>query len=153
MGGTKIFVLQLRELVKSSIFIVIGIVLLVMLVFFFIPKDNIKKPADEQRTAINLASNAVFVPGTYTTEILLHNSPIKVNVTVTEDKIVSVEFKDSVGLANNLYPLFTSTMETIAGDIVKNQSAEAVRNADNSMTSQVLIDAVRVSLQKAVSKA
>ncbi len=151
MGGTKIFVVQLREVLKSSVFIIIGIVLLVMLIFFFIPKDDVQKPSavEPQHSAIT----ATFVPGTYSTEILLHNSPVKVNVTVTESEIVSVEFSDKAKLSDTLYPLFTDAMDKIAGEVVKYQSAEGIINKDNTVTNQVLLDAVKVSLQKAVARA
>ena len=38
MGGTRIIVVQLKQLIKTAIFSVIGLILIVMLIYLFVPK-------------------------------------------------------------------------------------------------------------------
>ena len=39
MKGTKIIVIKLRELIKTALFITVGIILLIALIYLFMPKN------------------------------------------------------------------------------------------------------------------
>ncbi len=139
MGGTKIVVLQLKEILKSSVFIVLGLVLIVLLIFLFIPKDD--KASKEE--------SAAYAPGVYAAEIILHNRPVNVEVTVSEKEIVSIELKNMEEVQEVFYPLFRPTMQTLTQEIIKKQTTKVSLPQDATETSKILLSAVKQALAKA----
>ena len=137
MGGTKIVVLQLKELIKAAVYALVGIVLLVMLIYFFLPKDK----TSEETTG--------FIPGTYSSEVILHNSPVSVEVTVTEDRIASIELKNMAEIQEVFYPLINPTFENISAEIIRNQTTDIAVSTETQYTSFVLIEAVKNALNEA----
>jgi len=135
MGGTKIVVLQLKELIKTAIFIIIGIGLIVLLIYMFIPKE-------EKETAL-------YNPGTYSSEIILHNNPVSIEVTVNENEIVDIKMLNMNQTQEVFYPLFDTALEQIQQDIISNQSTDINPSTDISVTGQILIDAVDNALEQA----
>ncbi len=144
MGGTKIIVVQLKEVIKSVVFALIGLILIFLLIYMFIPKGE---KQDE-----GTGTSALYYPGTYSSEIILHNSPVVVEVTVTKDKIVSIQLNDMDETQAVFYPLFKPTLENLSSKIVKNQTLDILLSADNATTEEILITAIRGALDKAESK-
>ena len=137
MGGTKIVVLQLKELIKAAVCVLVGIVLLIMLIYFFLPKDK----SGEETTG--------YIPGTYSSQVILHNSPVSVEVTVTEDQITSIELKNMAEIQEVFYPLLTPTFENISAEVIKYQSTNLEISSETQFTSQILLEAVEMALNEA----
>lgn len=135
MGSTRIFVVHLKELIKTLIFIVLGIILISLLVYFFIPKDK--------------KETAVFTPGSYSTSIILNDNPLEVVVTVGENEIQSVELLNMNEEQAVFYPLMQPTLNAIADEIVKNQTLDIAIPAETEYTSGLLLKAVDMALAKA----
>lgn len=133
--GTKIIVVQLKELIKTAVFAVIGILLIILLIYFFIPKDNNKQ--------------ALYIPGIYSSEIVLHNNPVSIEVTVSENEIEDIQLMNMGETQEVFYPLFEPAMEELAKEIIDRQSLEVSTSTDTSVTSQILLDAVGSALEKA----
>lgn len=140
MSGTKIFVLQLKDLIKSAVFAAIGLLLIILLIYLFVPRS---KAQTDPETASG------YIPGTYTSEIVLHNNPVSVEVTVTESEIVSVDLKNMAETQEVFYPLFSPTMENLSKEIVRYQSIDITPSAEYPVTEQILLNAVNVALDKA----
>jgi len=138
MGGTKIVVLQLKEIIKTAVFTIIGIGLIVLLIYMFIPK--------EEKEA------ALYNPGTYSAEIILHNNPVSIEVTVNENEIVDIKMLNMNQTQEVFYPLFDTALEQIQQDIINNQSTDINPSTDISVTGQILIDAVDNALEQAKVK-
>jgi len=137
MVKTRFMVFQLKQIIRMGIFVLIGLVILIMLITFLTPRRNNQ-------------STALFVPGTYTSQIILHNRPVLVEVTVTRDQIVSVELTNMLESQEVFYPLFRPTMDELSREIVRYQSTGAVTVADSApVTGKILIDAVDAALAKA----
>jgi uncharacterized protein with FMN-binding domain len=136
MGGTKIFVVQLKEMLKSAAFALIGIIVIILLVYFFIPKE---KPQ----------STSLYIPGTYSSEIILNNNPVLVEVGVSEDKILSVRLKDMDEVQETFYPVFKTAMEDLSKEIVETQRLDVPMSQETAVTQQILLSAVRAALDKA----
>lgn len=136
MGGTKIIVIQLKEIIKTAIFALIGLLLIIALVYFFLPKD---KNSDE----------ALYIPGTYKAQVILHNSPVDVNVTVSANSIDQVWLSTLEEVQEVFYPLVQPTMEVLASEIVRTQSLDISMNNENSVTCKILLDAVKLAVQQA----
>jgi uncharacterized protein with FMN-binding domain len=146
MGSTKIFVIQLRELFKRAVYVLIGIVLLLLLAYFFIPKTkNVADPA-------TLGHNSdIYTPGTYAIELLLNNAPVNLEVEVTENEILSVKFTGFDEQQQVFYPLFDPVMKHLSSEVLKAQSSDVAMNTDYEITNRVLLDAIRVALTSAQS--
>ena len=135
MGSTRIFVIHLRELIKTLIFIVLGIILIGLLAYFFIPKDK--------------GEAAQFIPGSYSQTIVLSDNPIDVVVTVDENDITQVELLNMSEEQAVFYPLIQPTLDSIAEEIVRTQSLEISVPNETEYTSGLLLKAVDMALSKA----
>ena len=72
---TKIVVLHLKELIYTGIFALLGILFIVLLIIMFVPKDKKENNAVE-------APAPTYVPGIYTTSLVLNDNAVDVEVTV-----------------------------------------------------------------------
>ncbi len=141
MGDTKIFVVQLKEVVKSALYVILGLALIGLLVYFFIPK---KAEVENKGSA-----KALYVPGTYSIELMLSKTPVNVLVSVTENEIVSVKLDDLQDTQQTFYPLLEPTMDTLSSEIVKSQTSEIPTTSEYTVTNQVLLEAVKIALMNA----
>jgi uncharacterized protein with FMN-binding domain len=146
MGSTKIFVIQLRELLKRAVYVIIGIVLLVLLAYFFIPKTK-----NAANSAMFGDSGDIYTPGTYAIELLLNNAPVNLEVEVTENEILSVKFTEFDEQQQVFYPLFDPVMKHLSSEVLRTQSSDVAMNSDYEITNRVLLDAIRVALTSAQS--
>ena len=76
---TKIVVLHLKELIYTGIFVLFGILFLIMLIIMFVPKDK-----KEESTVETPA--ATYVPGIYTTSLIINDNVVDVeNITYADE--------------------------------------------------------------------
>ncbi len=141
MGGTKIIVVQLREILKTLLFAGVGLLLIFLLIYFFVPKD---------KTSAKSAS--LYIPGTYSVAILVQNGPVNVDVTVTEQEIVAVELRDLTETQATFYPLLKPAMEQVSHDIIKTQGTDIAISTEYSVTGETLLEAVRSALAQATTE-
>jgi len=149
MGSTKIFVIQLRKVFKAAIYVVIGLALIALLAYFFMPSSerNAIEPSVQRESEIESAS--AYVPGTYAIELLLTNAPINLEVEVTENEIIAVRFAELSENHRALYPLLYSAMAHLSSEVLRTQSPEIALSSDYEVTSRVLLEAVKVALETA----
>lgn len=133
--STKIVVIKFKELLKKVALVMLGIVILGILVYAFVPKNN--------------KNQALYKPGTYCSEIILHNSPVRVDVTVNENEILDIQMTELAESQAVFYPLMQTTAKEIAEEIIETQSLEITASSDKEMTTKIIIDAVQASLDKA----
>jgi len=145
MGSTKIFVIQLREVFKSAIYVIIGIALLILLAYFFIPKttDNAPEPS------VQASSDVLYAPGIYAIELILANAQVSLEVEVTENEIIAVRFSEPDERQQALYPLLYPAMRHLSNEVIRTQSSEIAVTSDYEFTNRVLLDAIRVALNSA----
>ena len=137
---TKIVVLRMKELVYTGIFVALGILLILLLVYMFAPKGK-KSPA---------SADAAYTPGVYTSSITLGGDAVDISVTVSADRIESIALQNLSETVETMYPLMKPALEQLAEQICETQSLEGLTFSDDSRyTSQVLLDAVSKALEKA----
>lgn len=142
-GKPKILVFRLKELIYTGIFIVLGILLIILLIYMF-------KPDSEKETNNNVHNQ--YTPGVYTTSLTLNGESFEVEVVVDADHINSVELKNTSDIVTTMYPLMSSSIEDISKQIVEKQSIDSITySEDNKYTYSILIDAIRQTLNKAAS--
>ena len=137
---TKIVVLHMKELIYTAIFVGLGILLIMLLLFMFLPK----KEKDESVETMK------YVAGVYTSSILFHDSTLDVQVIVDENRINSISLVNLNETVTTMYPLVEPALEEVADQIIKTQSVENISyQADNQYTTVMLLNAVENALEKA----
>ena len=140
---TKIVVLHLKELIYTGIFAVFGILFIIMLIIMFFPKDKKEDASPE-------TPSATYVPGIYTTSLIINDNVVDVEVTVDETNINDIRIVNLDEAVTTMFPLIEPAFDNLANQICENQSLENITYADdNKYTSMVLMDAIEASLNKA----
>lgn len=140
---TKIVVLHLKELIYTGIFVVLGILFLILMIVMFLPKDTARETSASPGTA-------TYVPGVYTTSLIINDNVVDVEVTVDENNINDIQIVNLDEAVTTMFPLIEPVFDDLAEKILKNQSLQNITYADdNKYTSTVLLNAIKASLQKA----
>ncbi len=135
MGANRFMVLKFKDIVKTAIFAVIGIIIICLVAYFiFSAKES---------------NSQVYNPGTYSSDIILDNSKVTVEVKVSKTKIKSVKLTDCTEEVPVFYPLFEKTAENVEKQIKKEQKLSVTGDSDTPMTSRLIIQAVERSLEQA----
>ncbi|MDO4331512.1 MAG: hypothetical protein Q4C58_02370 [Eubacteriales bacterium] len=140
---TKIFVLHLKELIYTGIFVVLAILFLVLMIIMFLPAKDGGKPSSS-------GDSARYVPGKYTTSLQIGSGNVDVEVVVDDAAINSIRLVNLNEVITTMYPLMEPCMETIAQQICEKQSLEEITYPEeNKYTSQILLNAIASALEKA----
>jgi len=149
MGGTKIFVLQVKDLIRIGAFALVGIVVLIVLAVLFLQRPS--QDANRQDAVeLNAPAHVRYIPGTYTSRIVLNDRPVDVTVTVSEYEIVSVEMSELYESQRALFPLLEPMMERVSDDVLFYQTANIVIHNDFPVTTGILQQAVVAALDQAI---
>ncbi len=144
---TKIVVLHVKELIYTGIFALLGILFIVLLIIMFLPKDEKK----ETMSTVTQTTTNSYVPGVYTTSLILNDNVVEIEVTVDEKNINSIRLINLDEAVATMYPLIQPSFEDLANQIITNQSLENISYPDDSKyTSMILLDAITTSLNKAL---
>ena len=114
---TKIVVLHMKELIYTAIFAVLGILFIVLLVMMFLPdkdKDRAPKMEDTSGSEPVMAEvSSLYIPGIYTTQLVLGSESIDVEVIVDKESITSIRLVNVSEDVSTVYPLLQPTMDSI----------------------------------------
>lgn len=148
---TKIVVLHMKELIYTGIFAVLGILFVVLLVMMFLPdKETGNTPPPEPEVT---ETASLYIPGIYTTELVLGNQSIDVEVIVDKNTITSIRMVNLNDAVTTMYPLLEPAFESICEQVYEQQSLEHITyTTDSKYTSLVLLEAIQNSLKKAAAK-
>ena len=136
---TKIVVLHMKEMIYTLIFAGLGILLILLLIFMFLPRQKDKT-----------TETMKYIAGVYTSTIQFNDSTIDVQVIVDEEKINSVSLVNLDETVAAMYPLMEPAVKNLADQIISKQSTENISYSDeNQYTSLVILNAVNDALQKA----
>ena len=170
-ANTKIVVLRRKELLYTGIFAALGVLFVILLLMLLLPgkdADTSSGTSDSpDETAAEMPDNVAdvstgavadtgntYIPGIYTTELILGNETVNVEVIVSDHAITSVSLADPSETLTTMYPLLESTMESLNDQLCEMQDPEQVTySAETRYTSLVLLEAVKASLEKAKPKA
>lgn len=136
---TKIVVLHMKEMIYTLIFAGLGILLILLLIFMFLPKES-KKTAETMN----------YVAGVYTSTIQFNDNTIDVQVVVDESRIQSVSLVNLDETVTTMYSLMEPAVQEIASQVCEKQSTDNIAySEDNPYTSMVILNAVKSALKKA----
>lgn len=146
---TKIVVLHRKELMYTGIFVALGVLFLILLIMMFLPDKENSQPRETNST-VTTDTVPIYIPGIYTTELILGNESIDVEVIVDKDSITSIRMMNMNDAVKTMYPLLEPTFEAICDQVYELQTLEGVTySSENKYTSLVLLETIQTSLDKA----
>ena len=179
-ANTKIVVLRRKELLYTGIFAALGVLFVILLLMLLLPgkaADTSGTPDSPDSTAetvmpdnvadvstgavadtdavLDNASGPVgtdntYIPGIYTTELILGSETVNVEIIVNDHAITSLSLADPDETLTTMYPLLEPTMDSLSEQICETQDLSQVTySAETRYTSLVLLEAVKASLEKA----
>lgn len=137
-GNTKIVVLKTKEVLWTAAMTILVITLFILLYLYFFTGKEV------------VPTSAVYVPGTYEEELSLGDMELAVQVTVNEDKIVSVDLCQLSEATAAMYPLLETSFSSMAEELCSTQSLDDLTVSDeNRYTSLLIQKALKAALEKA----
>lgn len=149
---TKIVVIHMKELILTGLLAVLGILLIIFFITMFLPKkDSGSAQTDaDPPSASDVASDSIYIPGLYTTELVLGGNTAEIELIVSATDISSIRLVNLSDAVTTMYPLLQPAFDSICEQVYKTQSLEGVTyTLDSKYTSLVLLEAIRSSLNKA----
>jgi hypothetical protein len=141
MAKTKIVVIQLKEIIYTVIFAALGILLILLLIFMFKPDKN-----DEAASA----DADLYTAGVWTSSIALNDMAINLELVVDKNHINSVKINNIDEAVTTMFPLVEPSLEAIAVQLYNDVPIDQVElMPDSKYTQQLLIEAIKVALEKA----
>ena len=132
---TRIWVFHMKELIYTGVFVSLGILFLMLMIFMF-ASDR------KQETAGETPSR--YTAGIYTASMTLGGSP------VDADRISSICFRQLDETVSAMYPLMEPALESLSRQICESQSLEDLSYSEESQyTSLMFMSAIRTALDKA----
>ena len=145
MSGTRIFVLQMKDLIRIGIFTALGLALVILLLVLLVPRGRAEEPEEDRATY----HTGRFVPGTYAAYIFLNEEPVQVRVAVSYDDILMVYLSGMDEVQRTFYPLIEPRMQDLAEEVLRHQSAYIEPQTDYPVTTGILHEAVIAALRMA----
>lgn len=137
---TKIVVFKARELIYTGIFVVLGILLILLLIFMFIPSKEQKKTKQ----------TSGYIDGTYTSPLKLGENELELRVTVKNQKPQSVTLKHLNKSIKTMYPLVEPSLEEINKQLPKIKNIDNIKfEKQNQYTNTILKQAMKNALKQA----
>lgn len=146
-ANTKIFVFKAKELIYTGIFLVLGILFILLLIFMFLPQQETNDSSPNTEPAME------YLAGIYSSTIHLGGSSVDVKVAIAEDKITSISLSGLTEEVASMYPLLETTVEDINEQLKTVDSIEDLTfQSDSQYTNTILQQAMQNALNKAVPK-
>lgn len=140
-ANTKIFVFKAKELIYTGIFVVLGILFILLLIFMFLPKQEKEEKA---------TPTMQYMAGVYSSTINLGGSSLDVKVAVTDEKVTSISLSGLTKSTAAMYPLLESAVEDINKQLETVDNIDDLTfNSDSQYTNTILKQAMKNALSKA----
>lgn len=137
MKGTKFVVVKMRELVKTAVFAVLGVIILVGLVLFFLRMGT-------------ESDSGLYKNGKYEAQLPISNTDVGVEVTVKDGKIADVVMQTQSESVAVMYPLLQDAVAEVKQQVIQKQStADVTVSAKNTYSTQAILQAVTTCLEEA----
>ena len=137
---TKIVVLHMKKLVFAGTAAILGIIFLFLLFFMLHNREN----------SAGESVPTLYVPGVYTSSVMIDQNSLDVQVTVDENHINSISLINLDDTMETMYPLIRPTLEELSQQIITKQSVDDITySKNNQYTSMLLLSAVTDALEKA----
>lgn len=137
----KFMVFHLKELIYTVVFVLLGIVLVISLIFMFCNRNS-----DEKKEK---SSSGQYEAGVYTSCVTLNGNPMEVTVTLDSNHINSITVDNISNAITTMYPLVEPAFEDISKQIVDTQSVDNIKFSEESQyTYSLLYNAIVDTINK-----
>lgn len=137
---TRIVVLHMKELIYTVIFAGLGILLIILLLFMFLPREKDGEAVETMN----------YVAGVYSSSVMFGDNHVDVQVIVDKNKINAISLVNLDEAVTTMYPLMEPALSDISRQVIEKQSTEEITyQTDNQYTTVVLLDAIENALAKA----
>ena len=136
MGSTKFVVVKAKELAKTAVFAILGVIIIVGLITFFLHMG------DDDNTGM-------YRDGTYYGEMETGGETTVIAVEIENGEIAAVSAEETSDAVAVFYPLLTSVVEEVGDKVVASQSLTVEVSPENAHSAQIVLDAVAECLEKA----
>lgn len=138
---SKIYGISLKELIYTVVFVLLGIVLVISLIFMFCNRNS-----DEKKEK---SSSGQYEAGVYTSCVTLNGNPMEVTVTLDSNHINSITVDNISDAITTMYPLVEPAFEDISKQIVDTQSVDNIKFSEESQyTYSLLYNAIVDTINK-----
>ena len=143
LSNPKIVVVHLKEIIYTVIFAALGILLIILLVAMFLNKGKDTNLSKEEQ---------LYTPGVYTAALILNDSALNLEVLVDENHIKSIEIVNIDEAITTMYPLVGPSLEQISDQLYDGVAIDDLKlSKDGKFTQTIMVDAIKVALNKAKS--
>ncbi|BCN32153.1 hypothetical protein [Anaeromicropila herbilytica] len=140
MSKTKIVIFQLKEIIYTAIFVGLGILLILLLIFMFWHKND----------STDVAAKTQYKAGVYTSTIVLNDTSLNIEVVVDKNHINNVSIKNIDDAITTMFPLLQPSLDDITEQLNKGVAVSKLTLSDESKyTQELLIDGINNALSKA----
>ena len=136
MGGTKFVVVKAKEVIKTAVFAVLGVIIIVGLITFFLHMG------DDENTGL-------YRDGTYYGEMEAGGETAEVTVVIENGEIADISMEEMTEAVAVFYPLLETAVGEVEREVVANQSLTIEVDPENAYSAQLVLDAVAECLEKA----
>lgn len=137
---TKIVVFKAKELIYTGIFVLLGILLILLLIFMFAPSGENEKTKE----------TSGYIEGVYSSPLKLGDNELELQVTVKNGKAQSAALKHLNKSIKTMYPLVEPSLNEINKQLPKVESVDDLTFDDqNQYTNTILKQAIKNALKKA----
>ncbi len=146
MSRTKIVILQMKEIIYTGIFIGLGLLLVLLLLIMFHPG----KEKEKETTPDFSTSEALYIPGIYTTQLELGSTKVNLEVVLDSNHINGVQINTLDETVATMYPLLSPTVEDISNQLSSGISLEnVVLSSESQYTQMMILRAIDETLDRA----
>lgn len=137
MRNSKFIVVKLRELIKTIIFAVLGVIILIGLITFFLRMGND-------------AQTSMYRDGTYEATLDLGRECAAIEVEIQDGRIAGLDMTQSNESVAVMYPMAQTALKEIGEQVVQTQStADMDISKQHTYTAKVLLAAIEDCLEQA----
>ena len=136
MGSTKFVVVKAKELVKTAVFAVLGVVIIVGLITFFLHMGDDK-------------NTGMYRDGTYYGEMEVGSEVAEIAIAIENGEIADVSMEEPTESVMVFYPLLETTVKEVGQAVVDSQSLTVEVSPENAHSAQLILNTVAECLEKA----
>lgn len=155
-GKTKIFVLHMKEVIYTGIFIFLGLIFLILLAIMFLPRKTavdssaITTEENPETSAGQTPMTSEYTPGIYAATLEVSGNTLEMQLIIEETGISDVSFTQLDEAIETMYPLFTPVLESIAEQLRSGTSLNDITYDDSQKyTAGILLNAIETVLETA----
>lgn len=144
-ANTKIIVLRMKELLYTAIFVILGILLLLTILFFSTSKED----SSVETSAADITYDK-YIPGIYHTQLTLGGMNVDMEIALDADHINSISLVNLEESVETMYPLLEPTFDTLSKQICEKQTIENITySTESKYTSLMILNAIDDTIKKA----